>query len=752
MKDRMERVGSKASKAAHGRSKESHRWQALQDAGSEVVAKDDEIIPLAGFTSVSDVRVAPLLQTQWSQGDAGGGYCYNYYTPNHYVTGCVATAMAQLMRYHSWPTAGIGVHSFKIYVDEVEQYWNTIGGDGYGGAYNWSRMPYIPNYAITTTQRQAIGALCYDAGLSVNMGYTWDGSGASTSTADLALVNTFGYSNSIYGFVYATYVNAGLTTMMYPNLDAGLPVILSISGTNVAHSILADGYGYEGGTAYHHLNMGWGGLDDAWYQLPPDAPSVTFTVINGCIYNVYPSGTGEIVSGRVTSMGGAPLDGVTITAYLGSTLIQQTATNSRGIYALKNLPSNTTYRLSAIKSGYVFMDQSVSTGLSNDWGTSSGNKWGINFISTNESAPTAMAQTVEVNSLESKTINLVAVDDHLPNPPAAVTYVITSLPTHGTLSESGVGQIVTVPYTLSGYGSTVLYSPCQYYGGQDSFTFKANDGGTTPNGGDSNIATVTVNVDKTISSSFGLDGTSGTNTMINTTYYASRSQALYLASDVGQARYLTDLAIIFNDVPPITLNQWTIRLQHTDMTYYADVVEDFLTTGWTQVYQSDLTVSQTGWFNFHFSTPFYYNGTQNLLVDFSFNNTSVSSNTGWYLYYNVGGSYDIDRVTTIVTDQAVHTSPLTWDFWYNDGWSWGGDWLPSIKFIGDVPIDPIKGDFDLSCDVTFPDLMILSAAWMTPQGQANYNAACDISNPKDNVVNLSDLLIFTNHWLQQYQP
>jgi hypothetical protein len=212
------------------------------------------------------------------------------------------------------------------------------------------------------------------------------------------------------------------------------------------------------------------------------------------------------------------------------------------------------------------------------------------------------------------------------------------------------------------------------------------------------------------------------------------------------------LAIIFNDVPPITLNQWTIRLQHTDMTYYADVVEDFLTTGWTQVYQSDLTVSQTGWFNFHFSTPFYYNGTQNLLVDFSFNNTSVSSNTGWYLYYNVGGSYDIDRVTTIVTDQAVHTSPLTWDFWYNDGWSWGGDWLPSIKFIGDVPIDPIKGDFDLSCDVTFPDLMILSAAWMTPQGQANYNAACDISNPKDNVVNLSDLLIFTNHWLQQYQP
>ena len=759
MKDRLEWVSRiltdenlTAVRAARVNSDASGKWQVLVEAEAEMQADEKGDVRAAGQTTVSDVRVAPLLQSTWGQDDAAGGYCYNYYTPNHYPTGCVATVMAQLMRYHTWPMTGIGVQSFAITVDDVEQYWTTRGGNGSGGAYNWSQMPYDPATGLTTAQRQAIGALCYDAGLSVGMSYTASSSGASTHTANQALKDTFGYTNSVFGYGFSSAGDAGLWGMMNANLDAALPIILAISGYDVGHAVVADGYGYINGTMYHHLNMGWGGLDDAWYQLPLIEAGYIFNVITDCVYNIYPTGTGEIVSGRITSMAGAPLEGVSVTAYQGASVVKQAVTNNRGIYALKNLPSNRTYRLSAVKSGYVFVDQTISTGFSQDWNSTSGNKWGIHFSSTTASPPTAMDQLVDANSLSDKCITLEALDDHLPNPPARMTFVITSLPSHGTLSEPDVGPIHSVPYVMATDANSVCYTPCPYFGGQDGFTFKANDGGTSPSGGDSNVATVTVNVDNTITSEFGTDGTTGTNTMVNTTYYASRSQALYLKSDIGAARYLTDLAIQFTHLPPIPFKKWAIRMQHTNKSQYTDVVADFLTTGWTKVYQADVTISQTGWYNFHFSTPFSYNGTQNLLIDFTFDNTSVSGSTGNYLFYNVGGSYDIDRVITVVTDQAVHSSPLTWDFWAGNGYYWGGDWLPSIKFVGTIPLDPMPGDFDATCDVKLPDLALLSAAWNTQQGQASYDPGCDISTPKDNKVNLFDLLVFADHWMQPYQP
>ncbi len=723
------------------------KWKTLLEAAAKIQIEDGGNYQAAGLPSVSDVRVTPLLQSLWGQDNAADGYCYNYYTPNHYSTGCVATAMAQLIRYHSWPAAGIGVHSFRIYVNGAEQYRNTRGGDGFGGAYNWSQMPYNPEAGLTQTQREAIGALCYDAGLSVNMGYSSTGSGASTSTADLALVNTFGYSNSIYGYVYATHVNAGFTTMMYPNLDAGLPIIVSVSGPDAAHAVVADGYGYIGDAAYHHLNMGWSGLDDAWYQLPTIDSGFLFNVVTGCIYNVYPTGTGEIVSGRVTTVAGAPLEGVTVTAYKRTAAIQMAVTNSRGIYALKYLPSNEEYCISAVKSGHAFSDQMVWTGLSGDWNSASGNKWGVNFTSINPLPPTAFDQTVEVNSQSSLNIGLEALDDHLPNPPGQMTFIITSLPSHGMLSEPNVGPIAFAPYVMASAADSVCYTPCPYFGGEDCFSFKANDGGAAPSGGDSNIATVTLNVDNRIYSEFGTDGTISTNTMINTTYYASRSQALYLKSDIGSARTMTDLAIHFTQKPPITLHKFAIRMQYTNKTEYNDVVADFLTSGWTLVYRADTTISQTGWTTFHFSKPFYYNGTQNLLIEFSFDNTALSGNTGLYLFKDVG---EVDRVITIVTPKASHSDPLTWDFWYNDGWYWGGGWLAAIQFSGTIPIEPMAGDFDATCNVKLPDLAVLAAAWKSQAGDADYNSACDLSTPKDNTVDLLDLLVFAEQWLQHY--
>ncbi|MCK4660745.1 MAG: S8 family serine peptidase [Phycisphaerae bacterium] len=92
------------------------------------------------------------------------------------------------------------------------------------------------------------------------------------------------------------------------------------------------------------------------------------------------------------------------------------------------------------------------------------------------------------------TIALSAFDDGLPASPGALTYIITSLPGHGTLTDPGSGLISTVPHSLAGYGNEVDYQPETGYGPADSFEYKASDGGSPPQGGDSNVAQVAITI------------------------------------------------------------------------------------------------------------------------------------------------------------------------------------------------------------------------------------------------------------------
>ncbi len=107
--------------------------------------------------------------------------------------------------------------------------------------------------------------------------------------------------------------------------------------------------------------------------------------------------------------------------------------------------------------------------------------------------PIAQGQNLTVAPGVPVSITLVATDDGLPDPPGALTYIVTSLPAHGGLVEPGVGPITSVPWTLAGGGNVVEYAPSVYYIGPDSFQFKANDGGVPPEGGDSLPATVSTN-------------------------------------------------------------------------------------------------------------------------------------------------------------------------------------------------------------------------------------------------------------------
>lgn len=129
--------------------------------------------------------------------------------------------------------------------------------------------------------------------------------------------------------------------------------------------------------------------------------------------------------------------------------------------------------------------------------SSSGETMWFDF-SIDPSPPTAVDQAVVATFGESMTITLQGLDDYLPDPPGQLTYIITSLPRHGTLEDPGTGLITETNKALVDFGNTVVYTNQEDYLGADSFSFKANDGGSHPTGGDSNQATVSIQVSMAI--------------------------------------------------------------------------------------------------------------------------------------------------------------------------------------------------------------------------------------------------------------
>jgi len=366
------------------------KWAWLAGAGAGPEALE------FGLPNLNDERVAPFVQSRWWQSlisEDDPRSCYNYYTPpyaagsrHNYVSGCVATAMAQLMRYHRHPTAGVGTESFPIKVDGVPQTRALRGGDGAGGPYKWGRMVLAPaDVEPTLAQRQAIGALLHDAGVAVNMNYTDNGSGTNTLKAAAAFTNTFGYGNAKTAYYSGrNFPEARRDRMVNPNLHAGYPVLFGITGPKGGHAIVCDGYGYQAGTMYHHLNMGWAGSGDAWYNLPDIDSSPGFDSVYRCVYNIYERGSGEIIAGRVMDSQGNPLNGAKVwVTHTWDTrqyrYSRTTTTDANGIYGMAKVPADSEFLVEVEMAGYTFTPQQTRTGTSTNNTITTGNVWGLDF-------------------------------------------------------------------------------------------------------------------------------------------------------------------------------------------------------------------------------------------------------------------------------------------------------------------------------------------------------------------------------------
>ena len=199
----------------------------------------------AGFTGENLLNTA-----KWNQMAP-----FNKYTPNNYVTGCVATAGAIVMKYHGYPAKGTGSHSYT---------WNgkTLTAN-FEHDYDWASMP--AKYDGTNDAAfDGVARLMADLGVAVEMQYAKNGSGAYIGNMISALQKYFGYSKLTHlAYIYDMEAEAW-NAKLRGEIDANRPILYSASDASAGgHSFIIDGYKDES----FSVNWGWGGYCNGFYQI-----------------------------------------------------------------------------------------------------------------------------------------------------------------------------------------------------------------------------------------------------------------------------------------------------------------------------------------------------------------------------------------------------------------------------------------------------------------------------------------------------
>ena len=207
---------------------------------------------IAAVTSETEEVV--LNTAKWDQGNP-----YNLLAPNKSYTGCVATAMAIVMRYNRWPEAGTGtIGGYKTSTKKYE-----IEAYELGHKYDWDNMP-VDGKFLNQDQKDQVARLMYDCGVMVWMDYTTSGSGAYTEDVPGALIEHMGYSKAMRMMSRAAYDRSTWFKMIKDQIDADRPVLYGGSSSEGGHQFVVDGYNSSN---YVHINFGWGGKSDDFYML-----------------------------------------------------------------------------------------------------------------------------------------------------------------------------------------------------------------------------------------------------------------------------------------------------------------------------------------------------------------------------------------------------------------------------------------------------------------------------------------------------
>lgn len=239
--------------------------------------------------------IAPMVRTKWNQ-DAP----YNLLTPKlngeSTLTGCAATAAAQVLKYRSYPAKGTGTASYK---------WSS-GGKTLSFDYDTNPFDYalmLDEYDASTTaaQNNAVANLMFGCGVAFKMDYTTSFSGATDMEVCQGLSEYLGFDKSMKLLYRDFYTADEWNNLVYADLKANGPMLYYGFSPLGGHAFVVDGYEGRDGYDYYHLNWGWAGLSDGYFMLNALNPESLglggsaggFNIMQSAIFNLLPGAQGD---------------------------------------------------------------------------------------------------------------------------------------------------------------------------------------------------------------------------------------------------------------------------------------------------------------------------------------------------------------------------------------------------------------------------------------------------------------------------
>lgn len=236
-------------------------------------AKAQGVRPSFRKAAADRKAIEPMVKTLWDQGAPYNNYCPKV-NGRTSVTGCAATALAQIMNYHQWPVKG---QSSITYLNQASN--RNVSVNFSSITFDWANM--LEDYSAgtpSTAQKEAVATLMYAAGASIKMQYTPDMSSASAFDVPAALINYFNYDKAVRYLEREYYGISEWEDVVYAQLADNMPVLYAGQSDEGGHAFVCDGYNTDG---YFHINWGWSGVSDGYFlltALDPDVQGIGGTV------------------------------------------------------------------------------------------------------------------------------------------------------------------------------------------------------------------------------------------------------------------------------------------------------------------------------------------------------------------------------------------------------------------------------------------------------------------------------------------
>ena len=229
-------------------------------------ARRDGVLPEEAVTRAwQDTKsgdvVVELETARWDQGDPYNQLCPLSRNKRTY-TGCTATALAIIMRYHQWPERGTG--TLPAYVTTTNSL--TIPAQKLGHTYDWGNMPLDYGRSYTQAQAQAVATLMRDCGYMLESDYGTDDNGGTGAYVDavLRVAEYMDYDKSIRCVMRDSYSSSEWYELMQDELDSSRPILYTGSSEEAGHAFVLDGYTTNN---YYSVNWGWSGYYNGYFLL-----------------------------------------------------------------------------------------------------------------------------------------------------------------------------------------------------------------------------------------------------------------------------------------------------------------------------------------------------------------------------------------------------------------------------------------------------------------------------------------------------